>query len=255
MFAFFLPMLLAQTVAFAPQATEKVTILRYETVMEQGAHTRVTTLAFNNNYARLDITDNGFEKTICYDRHLRTISEWDHARNLRRTFTAEEVMSFREKGRGYAQRMRDMAAGTQNGTPLQMIFTLQKRNLSTPIFWANEAPTPSKDKETVNRLPCIVSTVRSQDVDAYRVWSTQLGECGLGKNDAIVPREFQDILFEMGLAINGFRLSDALFVVKGIDQPLVVKAQYFLEGTTVATTLYQSREEKTVVLNWLTGAE
>lgn len=255
MFAIFLPILLAQSVAFAQNATEKVTVLNYETVSEQGAHTRTTTLALNGNYARLDIKDNGFEKTICYDRHSRTLSEWDRARNLRRTFSPEEVLSFREKGRGYAERMRGLAAQTQNGTPQQMTITLQKRNPGVPIFWLDAAPAPSEKKERFKAYDCTVGTVRNQELDAYQVWSARFAELGMGKSEAALAREFQEILFEMGMAINGFRLSDALFTTKGQELSFVVKAQYFLDGATEATTLFQNRETKSVALNWLTGAE
>jgi hypothetical protein len=223
--------------------------LAYETVWAESGQTRTVTVSVTPDFVRLDIDGNALALTLAYDRQSHTITDWDRRRDRRRVISAEELPAFREKGRRYADQMRESAEKAQNGTPEQTLYALQRRNPSSPIFWRFAPSVPAPGAVKVDDRNCQVFTATDHGHTAIRFWSTPVKELGLGSAEAAVLAEWQEILSDAGLAFNGFRLSDAFFGEKGSDL-LVAKSECWLEDRVETTTSLRSMERRTFGPEW-----
>jgi hypothetical protein len=224
--------------------------LAYETVWAESGQTRTVTVSVTPDLVRLDIDGNALALTLAYDRQARTITDWDRRRDRRRVISAEELPAFREKGRRYADQMRESAEKARNGTPEQTLYALQRRNPSSPIFWRGTKAVPDAGTVKVDDRTCKVFTASEHGRTAVRFWSTPAKELGLGSAEAAVLAEMQEILFDAGVAFNGFRLSDALFGEKGSDL-LVAQSQYWLDDRVETTTRLLTAVRRTFDPEWL----
>jgi hypothetical protein len=237
----------ARPVLFAQEQGFELT---FETVFAGSGATRTVKVSVHPQFVRLDIDDDALQLTLAYDRSARTVTDWDRRRDRRRVISAEDLTAFREKGRRYADQLRESAEKPQNGTPEQTLCALQRRNPASPIFWRTEKSAADAGLVKLNDRNCTVVTAAENGSTSVQFWSTPAQELGLGSAEATVLAEMQDILFDAGVAFNGFRLSDGFFEKKGSDL-LVAKSIFWLDGRTETTTVLRTVERRTFSPDWL----